>query len=472
MIEFECPHCGNVLRVEPAHAGRHAWCRRCKRVAIVPSLKEGVESASETHDRETVLAVFPPMSSLAGEQEGPASGAVTTLSPPLPSLQEVDELHSQLDLQTSKLSDLATELEAVRSQREALRDELKRAREELELAARQAAEALDERQRSEAAIQSTLALEQNGQLAALAEAQEEARQARQETDRHRQVLEDSRERVRALEEHVRLLERERESAQQVRSERDSLQERLAEVERLLSARDASLADLQTRCDRSAEDAARAEAALEALRQREASHMSEMEQIQRRLIETENAVEASRNAAETASTLATTRESELLDLGRELETLRAAHAALESSAAESGPELANLRARIAQTDEEIRGLERDAEEALVLARDREQETAQLRADLSAARTAAEEASQEAARLREALEEANATLENLRAESMEREVERQRAALQEGDEDASLPDIESSDTLPAEVVAHKVDEDQTMLVDALLRFLGRK
>jgi chromosome segregation ATPase len=35
-IDFTCPHCGNELRVEADHAGRSAWCRKCKRVAFVP----------------------------------------------------------------------------------------------------------------------------------------------------------------------------------------------------------------------------------------------------------------------------------------------------------------------------------------------------------------------------------------------------------------------------------------------------
>ena len=37
MIEFECMQCGSSLRVENRHAGRTAWCRRCKRPVLVPS---------------------------------------------------------------------------------------------------------------------------------------------------------------------------------------------------------------------------------------------------------------------------------------------------------------------------------------------------------------------------------------------------------------------------------------------------
>lgn len=40
-IDFTCPHCGNELRVEADHAGRSAWCRKCKRVSFVPRRSRG-----------------------------------------------------------------------------------------------------------------------------------------------------------------------------------------------------------------------------------------------------------------------------------------------------------------------------------------------------------------------------------------------------------------------------------------------
>ena len=36
MISFDCPHCGNDVIVTDDHAGRHAWCRKCQRIVLVP----------------------------------------------------------------------------------------------------------------------------------------------------------------------------------------------------------------------------------------------------------------------------------------------------------------------------------------------------------------------------------------------------------------------------------------------------
>ena len=36
MIEFNCQHCGKLLRLNDSYAGRDGWCRVCKRMVIVP----------------------------------------------------------------------------------------------------------------------------------------------------------------------------------------------------------------------------------------------------------------------------------------------------------------------------------------------------------------------------------------------------------------------------------------------------
>lgn len=36
MIAFECPNCGNPINVDDDHAGRSAWCRKCRRISLVP----------------------------------------------------------------------------------------------------------------------------------------------------------------------------------------------------------------------------------------------------------------------------------------------------------------------------------------------------------------------------------------------------------------------------------------------------
>lgn len=37
MIDFTCQHCGALLRMDDAFAGRDGWCRECRRMVIVPS---------------------------------------------------------------------------------------------------------------------------------------------------------------------------------------------------------------------------------------------------------------------------------------------------------------------------------------------------------------------------------------------------------------------------------------------------
>ncbi len=36
MIAYECPNCGSSISVDDDHAGRSAWCRKCRRVSTVP----------------------------------------------------------------------------------------------------------------------------------------------------------------------------------------------------------------------------------------------------------------------------------------------------------------------------------------------------------------------------------------------------------------------------------------------------
>ena len=154
MIEFDCPHCGNRLKVESAHAGRHAWCRHCKRVAMVPvdlltpedgeaaiaGRREATIQPSSSHV-SSVPDNRPSFSMPQGEAARPqtatltrpnAEGPEVTRSAPLIDMERlkgelreksaaVDRLNHALSETRGRLDEREREIESLRGERESTR---------------------------------------------------------------------------------------------------------------------------------------------------------------------------------------------------------------------------------------------------------------------------------------------------------------------------------------------------------------
>ena len=70
MIVFECPNCSSSISVEDDHAGRRAWCRKCRRISTVPRPQQ---STRATAPSPASVAIGAPIAALGSRAHASAS---------------------------------------------------------------------------------------------------------------------------------------------------------------------------------------------------------------------------------------------------------------------------------------------------------------------------------------------------------------------------------------------------------------
>ena len=123
MIEFECMQCGTSLRVENRHAGRTAWCRRCKRPVLVPANAAPVAEPAEELPTPVPPVAPAPKPYFGASQPPPAYEAEESLPPVMPrrgpiQAMETDPrsltLMAEIERRGKVIAQLTAEVEALR----------------------------------------------------------------------------------------------------------------------------------------------------------------------------------------------------------------------------------------------------------------------------------------------------------------------------------------------------------------------
>ncbi len=565
MIEFECPNCGSTLRVEQDHAGRHAWCRRCKRVAIVPS---GTAIPTMPAWIQGYAPAGPPLNyraTMSSQERAPHAGETQVegllataeadeRDPETTSLLRRDVQAFQVELaeRSARVDQLTAELAAVRQAKNdddaevaRLKTDLRTTREKLD----ESAEAVAERDRamaqqlSELKTYKALIQEKDDRLNALMEelaaveigvadtasltsALQEAQASAEKYERlylEAQAAEGVRESEVA--DGQRALRGKDEQIRRLSEDLSELQEQLAETERRTAE---SLAKLDISGEQ-AEALARVQAELESsrarLRQKEEENRTfrtDTERLEAQLAE--QAVETARvsNVLAQALQRETDQEQDLDRMSGELQRVRdectkaeGSFRALQSEVDSLKDEGKTLRQTVAERDATVAGLRESltaAEDALTAAeeakRDLEHESREIQSLLNEERKEGEQVRAAEAELREKAEGAESDLDRLNAQHQEAkaakdDAERERAEVRRElsdahaeierlkeklDQAAAIAHAMTRDAAPLErgevfekadaeasvipeVVGEDDESDQTMMVDALLRFLDK-
>ncbi|MCL4691938.1 MAG: hypothetical protein KJ060_05430 [Candidatus Hydrogenedentes bacterium] len=459
MIEFECPHCGYRLTVEAAHAGRHAWCRRCKRIAIVPAhLMAAVPAGARP------IAEMPPASHFVSEPEAHRSPAL----PPAPAVpskvdflprEDAAQLNVQLVEKSATIERLTRELARAQSGLAQRDQELGQYREYADRAQQRIAE-----------------LERGVSEGAAVSANRDA-----EMDALRQALRESERRVAALQSELQnarevaaTAERLAAEVKVIHGDAASKEKALQEFERAVDSRNAAIEESRRRIEDQADqlralrtEADRARAELNGKTSELDQALGLIESLRQRESELQREVESLSDAARERNDLDRTSHDELetqkAKLARlELE-LEAANGIIDDKSMvieQLAADLEAVRQSLRFADDEKARLNRESEDLRNAAERDRGRLESLQADLARMQAAA----------------TTVDLDALRAEnaSLRHEIERLRRNAAENVSYAPPVDEEEApqgdDLLPD--VVRPEEDDQRLLVDALLRFLGRK
>lgn len=472
MIEFECPHCGYRLTVESAHAGRHAWCRRCKRIAIVPAYLMAVAPPGETPSRDIVSGSPRPtdLSAASAKTTSPEPLVDSTVSTSRATLEEgrrqsdkVNRLNVLLVEKSATIDRLSRELKRTKtslSQREREVEQFREYADKVRLRIRELEKSASNRATTD-------------------EAQH------REIDRLREDLEAGEERILALEtelENTRQVaataERLAEEVKTVHGDAVSKEQALREYEQAVDSRntaieegrhrieaqDAQIRELRAEVERTRDeltsrthDLDESLGLIEELRNRESEQARAIETLSSQLEDRERSESSVRNEMKVLYSEVETLEGKLRETQDNVEVKTAGIDQLTgelTSAQESLAAGEEDKARLSQKLDRLRSTrERDQEQIAALSAELDQvRLASNDGELDALRT-------ENASLRQQLDE------------FRRGAETSLARTIDDSADATTRDASSREYLLPDV-GRPEEDDQRMLVEALLRFLGRQ
>lgn len=472
------------MTVETAHAGRHAWCRRCKRIAIVPA--HLTASATVAVEGDAGVSTSPPrVSHSIPEMPGlvpvnpPTAAATTNPKETIPTREDLERLKVKLVESASTIERLNREMARLTTGLSQREKELMQYREYGEKAKRRIAE-LETELSSRVAndvdrvakldrIQS-LVNERDLQIqslhAELAKAQEMAASAERLAQELKTVHGDSASKEQALHEYEEAVESRNAAIEESRRRIDELEDR---VRALSGEADEGRAILAAKT----EDLERTLVQLEELRTHDSERSAEIEGLEGLLDEREQSIRAvDEECGQIRARVARLEE----DLRAQLGAIENKNAALDHITGE----LSIANDSLAEALDKNVLLEQAIADARLDCERRAEEVARLNAQIEEFQEQLAPGESEALRseietLRQQFDEARAENERLRTELAYPEAE------PEQEKDSGEPDVEPAgeadgpdgvDDTARDIVRPEEEDDQRMLVDALLRFLGRR
>lgn len=519
MIEFECPHCGNRLKVESAHAGRHAWCRRCKRVAMVPvdlltpehgeaAMAGRPESAAQAGSSDLSGVPDHPSSLSVPRWEGarpqPATLKRSIAEGPAPSYSashaDIDRLKGELREKSAaierlnhalsetrgRLEDREREIGSLRGERESILARMAQLEQAIQHWDTQAATHTAEFERLRSLLE-----ERDSRILSLTKELAETREVAAAAERLATELKAVHGDADSKENALRQFEA---AAASREAMMEDSRRQIAELDEKLRTLTAELGRVRHALQEKTEEVDQAIVLLEELRQHESRLLTENRQIAEQLAQTRQALEAAASEAQSqesrfapaleeldnAHKALSDKDSHIDALTEDHTIMREALDRMEVENARLLQEVADANHRVAQKSGEVDQLTAElaewrlrVENHTQVREGEEPQEVNVRAEYEgqalaneSLRRELEEARDEIARLRQQLERSGAHEES---EELAAASEPGRAARRDTHADTA---VETGGSKVPEVIDSEEEDDQKMLVDALLRFLGRR